>query len=73
MSKKLLCFMLTLCMLMQAFGMVSFANDELLTEEIILEDDTVAEEDLGIELTSTTEKFSKEYANDNFAPVAVAA
>ena len=65
MSKKLLCFILTLCMLLQAFGMVSFASDEMLTDEIILENDTAIEEEPVIELAA--EKFSKEYVNDNFA------
>ena len=65
MSKKLLCFILTLCMLLQAFGMVSFASEEMLTEEIILENDTAIEEEPVIELAA--EKFSKEYVNDNFA------
>ena len=44
MSKKLLCFILTLCMLLQALGMVSFASEEMLTDEIILENDIQKEE-----------------------------
>ncbi len=52
MSKKLLSFAVAICMLMQIFSMVAVASTE---------------EDFGIELAGTTEKFSKQYANDNFA------
>ena len=59
MSKKLLCFILTLCMLLQAFGMVSFASEEMLTDEIILEN--------VIELENVNSgQFRKYFVNDDF-------